>query len=430
MYDAPPVSRIAKRQIAAVVVGNALEFYDFLTYAFFAVHIGNAFFPSRNPSSSLLLSLATFGAGFLMRPVGGLVIGRMGDRVGRKPAMLLSFSCMGIAMTGLALTPSYASIGITAPILVIAFRLLQGFALGGEVGPTTAYLMESAPVGRRGLYASLQYSTQGLAVMTAGLIGVLLARVLDPEALDVWGWRVAFLVGTLIVPFGLLIRRSLPETYEGHSKSEDGPPSTDVRPHLRIAALGGVMLASGTIAAYVMDYMTTFATVTLHMRADVAFGTTVIVGLTDFCLAPVGGWLSDRYGRKPAMMIPWVLLFGLVVPAFALITRFPTPATLLGMTAVLTVMNTFGSAPVLVSLTEALPVSVRSGAIAITYALAISTFGGTAQFIVTWLIVATGNPLAPAWYMMAAVGIGIAAMIAMRETAPVKVATAPEYATT
>jgi len=130
------------------------------------------------------------------------------------------------------------------------------------------------------------------------------------------------------------------------------------------------------------------------------------------------------------MMIPWVLLFGLVVPAFALITRFPTPATLLGMTAVLTVMNTFGSAPVLVSLTEALPVSVRSGAVAITYALAISTFGGTAQFIVTWLIVATGNPLAPAWYMMAAVGIGIAAMIAMRETAPIKVATAPEYATT
>jgi MFS family permease len=166
------------------------------------------------------------------------------------------------------------------------------------------------------------------------------------------------------------------------------------------------------------------------MRADVAFGTTVIVGLTDFCLAPVGGWLSDRYGRKPAMMVPWVLLFVLVVPAFAVITRFPTPATLLGMTALLAVMNTFGSAPVLVSLTEALPVSVRSGAVAITYALAISTFGGTAQFIVTWLIVATGDPLAPAWYMMAAVGIGIAAMIAMRETAPVKVATAPEYATT
>src|SRR5262245_52604447 len=164
MYDAPPVSGIAKRQIAAVVIGNALEFYDFLTYAFFAVHIGNAFFPSRNPSSSLLLSLATFGAGFLMRPVGGLVIGRMGDRVGRKPAMLLSFSCMGIARTGLALTPTYGSIGIAAPILVIAFRLLQGFALGGEVGPTTAYLMEAAPLEKRGLYASLQYSTQGLAV--------------------------------------------------------------------------------------------------------------------------------------------------------------------------------------------------------------------------------------------------------------------------
>jgi MFS family permease len=423
------VSRVAKRQIAAVVVGNALEFYDFLTYAFFAVHIGHAFFPARNPSSSLLLSLATFGAGFLMRPVGGVVIGRMGDREGRKPAMLVSFSCMGIAMTGLALTPTYASIGIAAPILVIIFRLLQGFALGGEVGPTTAYLMEAAPVDKRGLYASLQYSTQGFAVMTAGLIGVMLARILDPEALDAWGWRVAFLVGTLIVPFGLLIRRSLPETYEGQSKSQSGPPSSSVRPHLRVAALGLVMLASGTIATYVMDYMTTFATVTLHMRADVAFGTTVIVGLTDFCLAPIGGWLSDRYGRKPMMMIPWLSLFVLVVPAFTLITRFPTPATLFGATAVMAVMMTLGSAPVLVSLTEALPVSVRSGAVAITYALAISTFGGTAQFIVTALIIVTGNPLAPAWYTMAAVGIGFTAMIAMRETAPVKTAAKPEYAT-
>ena len=424
------MSRIARRQIAAVVIGNALEFYDFLTYAFFAVQIGHAFFPARNPSSSLLLSLATFGAGFLMRPVGAVVIGRMGDRVGRKPAMLLSFSCMGIAMTGLALTPTYASIGIAAPLLVITFRLLQGFALGGEVGPTTAYLMEAAPLEKRGLYASLQYSTQGFAVMSAGLIGVVLARILDPEALDAWGWRVPFLVGTLIVPFGLLIRRSLPETYEGRSKSESQPSSSELRPHLRIAALGAVMLASGTIATYVMNYMTTFATVTLHMRADVAFGTTVIVGLSDFCLAPVGGWLSDRYGRKTMMMLPWVSLFVLVVPAFTLMTRFPTPATLFTATALLSVMKTIGSAPVLVSLTEALPVSVRSGALAITYALAVSTFGGTAQFIVASLIIVTGNPLAPAWYMMAAVGIGVAAMIAMRETAPLRAAATPEYVTT
>ena len=337
--------------------------------------------------------------------------------------MLLSFSCMGIAMTGLALTPSYASIGIAAPILVITFRLLQGFALGGEVGPTTAYLMEAAPIERRGVYASLQYSTQGLAVMTAGLVGVVLARVLEPAALDQWGWRVAFLIGTLIVPFGLMIRRTLPETYDGQLILERGTALPSMRPYMRIAALGLVMLASGTIAAYIMDYLTTFATVTLHMRADVAFGTTVIVGLTDLCLSPVSGWLSDRYGRKRVMLIPWSLLFLSVVSAFAVITRFPSTATLLGATAVLAMMNTLGSTPVLISLTEALPANVRSGALAITYALAISTFGGTAQFVVTWLIVVTGNPLAPAWYMMAAVGIGLAAMLAMRETAPVRVAT-------
>jgi MFS family permease len=413
------VVRVPIRQVVAVVVGNALEFYDFLTYAFFAVQIGRAFFPSTNPASSLLLSLATFGAGFLMRPVGGIVIGRMGDRIGRKPAMLWSFSCMGIAITGLALTPSYASIGFAAPILVIAFRLLQGFALGGEVGPTTAYLMEAAPIDKRGLYASLQYSTQGFAVMTAGVIGVFLARTLDSQALDTWGWRVALLIGTLIVPFGLVIRRSLPETFERRA-GDANETRAEVRSYLRVAALGLVMLASGTIATYILDYLTTFAIATLHMRTDVAFGATVIVGLCDACLSPVSGWLSDRFGRKRMMMIPWLSLFVLVLPAFAVITRFATPATLLGATAVLAITNTFGSTPVLVALTEALPVNVRSGALAITYALAISTFGGTAQFVVTWLIAMTGNPLAPAWYMMAAVGIGFVAMAAMPETAPVK----------
>jgi MFS family permease len=174
------------RQVAAVVVGNALEFYDFVTYAFFAVQIGHAFFPSQNPTSSLLMSLATFGAGFLMRPIGGIVIGRLGDRAGRKPAMLLSFACMGAAMVGMALTPSHASTGPLAPVLVIAFRLLQGFALGGRSGPSTAYLVEAAPV-ERGLYGSMQLASQGLAVLAAGLIGAVVARTLDAAALDAWG---------------------------------------------------------------------------------------------------------------------------------------------------------------------------------------------------------------------------------------------------
>jgi MHS family citrate/tricarballylate:H+ symporter-like MFS transporter len=161
---------IPARQVAAVVIGNALEFYDFLTYAFFAVYIGRAFFPSDVPTASLLASLATFGAGFVTRPVGSLVIGRMGDRAGRRPAMVLSFSLMGLAIVGLALTPPQASIGVAAPILVIFFRMLQGFALGGEVGPTTAFLLEAAPPERRGFYAAFQSWTQDLSVLCAGLV--------------------------------------------------------------------------------------------------------------------------------------------------------------------------------------------------------------------------------------------------------------------
>ncbi|HXP64938.1 MAG TPA: MFS transporter, partial [Steroidobacteraceae bacterium] len=173
----------------AVALGNAVEFYDFVTYAFFAAQIGRAFFPSDTPGTSLLASLATFGAGFLTRPLGAFVLGRMGDRLGRKPAMLASFALIGVAVIGLPLIPTYASIGVLAPILAICFRLVQGFALGGEVGPSTAFMMEAAPPLRRGLYISLQATSADVAVMVAGLVGVGLASALSPAALDSWGWR-------------------------------------------------------------------------------------------------------------------------------------------------------------------------------------------------------------------------------------------------
>src|SRR5271170_112865 len=232
---------VPARHVAAVVVGNALEFYDFLTYAFFAVYIGRAFFPSNVPTASLLASLGTFGVGFVTRPIGGLVIGRIGDRLGRKPAMILSFSLMGVAITGLALTPPHSMIGIAAPMLVIFFRMLQGFALGGEVGPTTAFLLEAAPPGRRGFYAAFQAWTQDLSILISGLVGLGLANLLSERQLQDFGWRIAFLVGAAIVPFGLMMRRSLPETFHAPDggKSERIP----LRTYLPIAALGLVMLA-------------------------------------------------------------------------------------------------------------------------------------------------------------------------------------------
>ena len=408
------------RQVVAVVVGNALEFYDFLTYAFFATQIGRTFFPSANAEHSLLASLATFGAGFVTRPIGAVVIGSIGDRVGRKPAMLLSFSMMGIAIIGLALTPSYRVIGMAAPILVICFRLLQGFALGGEVGPTTAFMIEAAPPERRGFYGSLQYATQDVAVLTAGGVGTILASLLSAQQLDDWGWRIAFLIGACIVPFGLYIRRGLDETLKAPAADEADAAPARIRPYMRVAVLGLLMLLAGTVSTYVLNYMTTYASATLHMKATAAFGATLVIGLVEVCFDMTSGWLSDRVGRKPMMITFFLLLLGSVLPAFALISRLRTPAALLGTSALLAMLLGLGTTPVLITITESIPRSIRSGMVATIYALSISVFGGSTQFMITWLIHVTGSPLAPAWYMAGAIAIGLVAMGLIPESAPVK----------
>ena len=423
MTDTPPArGSIPARHVAAVVVGNALEFYDFLTYAFFAVYIGRTFFPSNSPTASLLASLGTFAVGFVTRPIGGIVIGRMGDRLGRKPAMIVSFSLMGVAITGLALTPPRSMIGVAAPALVIVFRMVQGFALGGEVGPTTAFLLEAAPPERRGFYAAFQPWTQELSVLASGLVGFGLANTLSEQQLQDYGWRIAFLVGAAIVPFGLMMRRNLPETFAAteRSKRERVP----LGPLVRVGALGVMLLANATIGVYICNYMTTYAIATLHMHANVGFAATVVVGLCGVMFALVSGALSDRIGRKPMMIVPSALLLVSVLPAFYVISHYRTTATLLGATAVLAALLEVSACPAIIWLTESLPAAIRSGGVAIVYAFAIAIFGGSTQPMITWLIKVTGNPLAPAWYWIIALIVGLAAMIAARESAPRKLAEA------
>ena len=416
---------IPARHVAAVVVGNALEFYDFLTYGYFAVYIGRTFFPSFG-KSSLVLALATFGAGFLTRPIGAIVIGSMGDRIGRKPAMMLSFSMMGVAIIGLALTPSYAQIGIAAPVFVILFRLLQGFALGGEVGPTTAYLVEAAPIHRRGFYASMQYTSQDAAVLAAGLVGTLLASTLDAQALQDWGWRVAMLIGAVIVPFGLMMRRGLPETLHAADDAALAPDATtgtlskraQLRPYMVLIILGLMMLASGTIASYVTSYMTTYALDTLHMQATVAFGVIIVNGLFSVMFEPVSGWLSDKFGRKPVMLVPGVVLLLSILPSFWIISHYRTTFTFYAAMAWLTALVALNTTPVVTTITESLPKSIRSGTLATVYAFAISIFGGSTQVTVQKLIDITHNPLAPAYYWTVALVIGLIAMALVKESAP------------
>ncbi len=415
-------SRVPAGHVAAVVAGNALEFYDFLTYAFFAVYIGRAFFPSSDPSSSLLASLGTFGVGFVMRPIGGIVIGRMGDRLGRKPAMVFTFSLMGFAIIGLALTPPHSMIGVAAPALAILFRMMQGFALGGEVGPSTAFLLEAAPPERRGFYTAFQTWSQHLSILAAGLVGYLLSSTLNERQLQTFGWRIAFLAGAVIVPFGIMVRRNLPETLH----PADGGPRVHIplRPYLGLAFVGVMLLASATIGTYVIGYMTTFAIATLHMPTNVAFAATIVVGVSGLLFVLPGGALSDRIGRKTMMLVPGALLLLAIFPVFSMIVHRRTTATLLLGTAILSSLLAFYGCPIIIWLTESFPAAIRSGGLGIIYAFSIATFGGTTQYAVTWLIKVTKNPLVPAWYWTAALVIGLAGISLAQESAPYKVSRA------
>lgn len=402
MAGRPP--KLSYAQIASVTAGNALEFYDFVTYAFFATQIGRTLFPG-DASQSLLLSLATFGVGFFSRPLGGLIIGRLADRRGRKPAMILSFTMMGLAMTGLALTPSYAAIGMAAPVLAVCFRLLQGFALGGEVGPNIAYLLEAAPPNRRGLFISLNFASADLAVLLAGLIGFGLSSILTGQQLDSWGWRVAFLLGAAIVPLGLRLRRTLVETLPPQGGPSEKPIGTGR--FIFIATAGLFVIAGATISNYTLEYLTTYAQATLHMAVPTAFGATVVLGSIGVVGDLTGGWLADRFGPKRVLVLPWMVLIALVIPAFHFLDAERTGAALLGSTAALTFFHILGSTPAVLLFVQALPARVRAGATGVVYAVAIALFGGTTQLFETLLIRWTGNPIAPGWYMMGAVAVAL-----------------------
>jgi MFS family permease len=407
--------QIPGRQVAAAVAGNALEFYDFTTYAVFAAELGRTFFPSHTAFESLMMSLLTFAVGFVGRPLGAVVIGRIGDRVGRKPAMLLSFALMGLGMLGLILIPSYAAIGPAAPALLVFCRLVQGFALGGEVGPTTAFLIEAARPESRGLIGSWQSASQSIASLVGATAGLILAHLLTPAQLDAFGWRIAFGIGALILPFGLVLRRSLPETLHHHEHAATQP---GWRAQVRPLAIGLMMIMSFTTSTYVLLYMTTYASQTLHMGPAASFGATVANGICGLVFTLLGGHLSDRLGRKPVMITARSLFLVATLPAFLLMTRHPTALTLISATALMSALSSMSVGAALVALTESIRKESRSMAMAVLYAVAVTLFGGIAQPGVAALVKATGDPMAPAWYLMAAALAGVIAMSLLPETRP------------
>lgn len=407
--------------VVATLVGNFLEFSDFLAFGLFAIPIGRAFFPATSPGTSLLLSLATFGIGFLTRPLGGLVLGAYADRAGRRAGMMLSLVIMAVGSGALAVVPPFARIGLAAPLVVVVARLLQGFAAGGEFGSATSYLLETAPRGREARATIWQSVTQTFATIAVGTLAFALERNLSAGALDAWGWRIPFAIGILIAPFGIYLRRHLPETL-------DAAEATRTRGLVPREIWGALVVAAGmicgpTVSTYANSYMATYAQSVLHTPAWV--GSALVIGGSAFIAvgAYAGAWCGDRFGYKRAMN-GWRLVYIVaLLPGFAIMThRGATVATLLEAQSVLSLLFGFAIGPIYVLMASAFPRFERGTGLALSYALSVAIFGGTAQFVMQWLIGRTGNPLVPAYYMIVANCVTVAATIVIRPAGSSRIA--------
>ncbi|MBI1211794.1 MAG: MFS transporter [Alphaproteobacteria bacterium] len=415
----PPISA---RSIVAVVIGNWFEFYDFIVYTFFAVMIAEAFFPGTDSFLKLLGSLITFGVGFATRPLGAAIIGAYADRAGRRAALTLTLVLMAIGSAVVGLTPSYASIGIWAPIILLAGRLLQGFSCGGEVGPATAYLMEAAPAHRRAALTSWQAQSQQMASIIGAGVGVILAFTLDHDQLYAWGWRIPFLLGILIAPLGLYIRSQLPETIEKHETHDSASAVlwTLLKHHWWTVLLGIFIICGGTVSTYVFNFMTTYAINTLHICEKIATTLTFTGAIASIVGLWLGAWAADRFPRKPVLVITRIVFIVAIYPAWQILASVrgtgdcasidQSAMTLIGLNMALNFLFATGIGGSYAFLTEAFPKAVRSSGLAILYALGVMIFGGTTQPIILWLIEKLHDPLAPAWYQIAA---NIAATIAV-----------------
>ncbi len=419
-----PVSRLCA--VSAITVGGALELYDSSVYNFFATLIVPLYFPVDNPFGQLLLSFGTFGAGYLMRPIGGLLIGALADRVGRKPAVVLSLWLMAASALILVVTPSYARIGVLAPVLMIIARLVQGIAIGGEMGSASAMLLEYSSERSRGFYTSWQASSQGIAAVFAALVALSLSNLLTPAALESWGWRIAFLIGILVIPIGQIIRSRLHETLpprtgaqcaHGAAASNSGGRERLFRQHWRKLA-AAVLLMIGLAAAIhvIAFYLANYAIFRLHIARADALWAGFVASLVLAILAPLSGWLCDRVGRRKVVLWSRLALLALVYPGFAVLNSMPTLTCLLAVVAVLAIPMAMTSPATMVLVSEVLPQRVRATGMAVAYYLAIAVFGGFAQLFSTGLMHITGDPNAPAFYVIGCGLISLAGLALVPET--------------
>ncbi|HEY2022932.1 MFS transporter [Paraburkholderia sp.] len=438
--SAPPLSKaVVRRIVFSSSVGNALEWFDFLVYGYFATIIAKQFFPMHDEWLSTLLAIATFGISFLMRPLGAIVLGVYGDRKGRKAALTLAIALMMIGTFTMAVMPPFSSIGLAAPLLVLLARLIQGFAVGGEFGSATAFMVEHS-ASRRGYYASWQFASQGLAAITAATFGSLLTAWLPAEHLNSWGWRVPFVFGLLVGPVGYYIRSHLDETPEflamqqeraareaaaernGVDESKDASFS---KQWVNLLLAIGIV-AQSTVGVYVLQlYMPLYAVKQLHMAAAASFGVVVLNGGMQFVFSPVMGALSDRIGRIRIMLTTSILMGVLIYPMFAWLQTHPTIGWLLLLQGVAGLFKAAYSGPMPALMSEIFPTQVRSTGLSIGYSIGVTLFGGFAPTIVETFIHLTGDKLAPSYYvLLAAVLSGISLIIVAVRMRRVRVAQA------
>jgi MHS family proline/betaine transporter-like MFS transporter len=426
MPTMPALPRANRRAIVAATIGNAFEWYDFIVFGFLSVIIARQFFPSSNPTVSMLLTTATFGSAFLMRPIGGILLGIYADRAGRKAALSLVILLMTVSSAMMALTPSYATLGIAAPIIVVLARLLQGLSAGGEFGSATAMLIEYAPAHRRGFYGSWQNFGQFVAAVTAALMGALVTRGLSASSLNAWGWRVPFLFGMLIGPVGFYIRTRLHEPPAGDDDEARATLAgqaastlaTVWRDHQAALWIAFGLVVSSSVAQYVLNvYLPVYAVRQLKLPVSAPFIVLMLTGTLRMILIPLFGLLSDRIGRKPVMGASMALYVLCIYPLFVWLVAAPSLSRLLGTEVVFAVLMAAALGPASTALAELFPAQVRATGLSISYNVATTLFGGFSPFLVTWLISATGDKLMPAYFVTAAMIVGLVALWPMPDLA-------------
>jgi len=415
--------------VVRVSSGNFLEMYDFMVFGYYAAAIGKAFFPSGNAFLSLMLSLMTFGAGFLMRPLGALVLGAYTDRKGRRAGLLLTLGLMSIGIFSIAFMPGYASIGLLAPLLVVIGRLLQGFSAGMELGGVSVYLSEIATPGHKGFYVSWQSGSQQIAVIAAASIGVALNSILPPEKMEQWGWRVPLLLGCIIVPFLFRLRRSLQETDEFSArKRHPGTPEIlrSLANNWAIVLVGTLMVTMTTVSFYMITaYTPTFGNSVLHLSSGDSLVVTLCVGASNLFWLPIMGAFSDRIGRRPLLFGCTILMLVSAYPTMLWLVREPSLGRLLTVELWLSFLYGSYNGAMVVFLTEIMPIDVRTTGFALAYSLATAIFGGFTPALSTYLIHVTGNRAVPGLWLSFAAACGLVAALFAKPQGPTVTADEP-----